>query len=89
MAVELVIKIPDSLYKKIEDLSFDELDTTDAVMLIRNGTVIPESHGDLIDRDELLKYKYRDTDVFYVQYSEAVNVYNVNRMKPVIKARKE
>lgn len=59
--MQIVIEIPDVLKTKVDNTSDKEaiscvnwFDGT-LVYAIRNGTVLPEQYGDLIDRDELLK----------------------------------
>ena len=52
---EVVIKIPDLVYESIivgAEISRDE---ADVLFAIRQGTVLPKGHGDLVDRDELKK----------------------------------
>ena len=49
--IELVIKIPEEVYKKAK-VTIDEM--CDSVWLgIKNGTPLPKGHGRLIDADEL------------------------------------
>lgn len=49
--MELVIKIDEKDYQSLKDghIPFNVLD------IIMNGAIIPKGHGDLIDRQELLK----------------------------------
>ncbi len=59
--IELVIKIPDEVYKEIashtdEDYSFVYLDLDQLEKLdnaIRNGTLLPKGHGNLKDVDKI------------------------------------
>ena len=62
--MKIVINIPDSLYEKIQNLTFDELDGTDACMFIRNGTPLPKRHGRLIDVSEYFKKEFGDAREF-------------------------
>ena len=49
--IELVIKIPEEVYKKAK-VTIDEM--CDSVWLgIKNGNPLPKGHGRLIDADEL------------------------------------
>ena len=54
--IELVIKIPKQVYnyiRKYEHIAnSDALDIKDAII---NGTPLPKGHGDLIDRNEVIK----------------------------------
>lgn len=54
--IELVIKIPEDLKKMIfDDEVFDIAYSYRLAMCVKNGTLLPKGHGDLIDRKELLK----------------------------------
>jgi len=48
--MEIVIKIPDEIYKKYMD---DRTHVTDVLHAVRHGTLLPKGHGDLIDRNDL------------------------------------
>lgn len=48
--MQIVIDIPDRIYKKYMD---DRTHVTDVLHAVRNGTPLPEHHGRLIDVDEL------------------------------------
>lgn len=48
---EIVIKLEDDAYNFICSKGYH---TQSLYNAIKNGTVLPEQHGDLIDRDELL-----------------------------------
>lgn len=53
--IEMVIKIPEEMYKWVYDVNkfFDDYGTVDFMDLIKNGTPLPEHHGDLVDRDAI------------------------------------
>lgn len=51
---EIVIKIPDKLYKSICDMDGGICRTT-VLTAIAYGTVLPKGHGDLIDRSKIYK----------------------------------
>lgn len=51
---QIVIEMSDDAYKAIIGSGYVVSDFN-MVSAIRNGTVLPQKHGDLIDRDELLK----------------------------------
>jgi len=49
--VEVIIKIPEVLYWAIKQ----NISTDSVYDAVKNGTLLPKGHGDLIDRKELLK----------------------------------
>ena len=48
--MQIVIDIPDEIYKKYID---EFTGTTDVLHAVRRGTPLPKGHGRLIDADEL------------------------------------
>jgi hypothetical protein len=48
--MKLIVDIPDEIYKKYMD---DRTHVTDVLHAVRNGTQLPEHHGDLVDRDAI------------------------------------
>ena len=55
--IELVIKIPEEMYKWVKDVNkfFADYGVSDFIDLVENGTPLPKGHGDLIDRRKLVK----------------------------------
>ena len=56
--IELVIKMPEEIYKNIQGEKFwldSGLTLSNAYDFIKNGTVLPKGHGDLIDRSKIYK----------------------------------
>lgn len=53
--VELVIRIPDEQYKEISNSNPSYADDFPIYYAIKNGTLLPEVHGRLIDADALKK----------------------------------
>ena len=54
--IELVIKIPEGVMEYIKNNDCLAVSYIDEVAkAIKNGTPLPEHHGDLIDRNELIK----------------------------------
>jgi hypothetical protein len=53
--MQIVINIPEEMYKWVYDVNkrFDDYGKGDFIDLIRNGTLIPNGHGRLIDADKL------------------------------------
>lgn len=48
--MQIVIDIPDEIYKKYMD---DRVRVTDVLHAVRHGTPLPKGHGDLVDRDAI------------------------------------
>lgn len=69
LIMEIVIKIPDKVYKFVQNTSFVENENTlfkqtsderlktlflfDILDAIKDGTPLPKHHGDLVDRDDI------------------------------------
>lgn len=53
--MQIVIEIPDGCYEELNSGRFPVQDAYRLVAWIKNGTPLPKGHGDLIDREELLK----------------------------------
>ena len=57
--IELIIKIDENAYRRIQALVMDDYFKHDiycySMRRIADGTPLPKGHGDLIDRNELLK----------------------------------
>lgn len=47
--MELLIKIPEKIYKAIQDNTYCGISNSDMYDAIRSGTPLPKGHGDLID----------------------------------------
>lgn len=78
--MKIVIDIPNEIYKKYMD---DRTHTTDVLHSVRKGTPLPEHHGDLIDRNELLDESYQ-IDSMYCEYDEVVNVDDIKDAPTII-----
>lgn len=50
---------------------------------IQKGTPLPEHHGDLIDRDELLTWSHK-MDTMYCIYDEVVDVGDIKNAPTII-----
>lgn len=55
--MQVVIEIPNKIYKKIVTKNALGCDTSDIKNIIRNGTPLPKGHGGLIDFDKLNQKK--------------------------------
>ena len=57
--IELVIKIPEEEYRKIWIMSKDGIGMA-LYDWVANGTPLPKGHGDLIDKNEIIKRYEKD-----------------------------
>lgn len=67
---EIVIKIPDSIYQKVNDGEADEFTSAYVVGAVSDGIPLPKGHGRLIDADDLWD-AYQDLDY---DFYEAMDV---------------
>jgi hypothetical protein len=72
--VELVIKIPRALYIKGFENNFSEEEKRELIIAIGNGKPLPSGHGDLIDREELLKLPINKANYpsNYIKYAPTI-----------------
>lgn len=77
--MKMVIDIHEKDYQSIKNghIPFSVLDA------IKNCTPLPEHHGDLIDRNELLDESYQ-IDSMYCEYDEVVNVDDIKDAPTII-----
>lgn len=61
--MQIVIDIPEFVYEHIIAHTEDMNDMNSAIRAIENGIVLPEKHGDLVDRDEIMSHKRYDSEV--------------------------
>lgn len=52
--MEIVIDIPEKIYKAIQDNTYCGISNSDMYDAIRNGTPLPKEHGRLIDADAFI-----------------------------------
>ena len=86
MQVKIVIDIPKKTYNEIKErtiITCGEIFAKNLVRRIRNGIPLPEHHGDLIDRNELLDESYQ-IDSMYCEYDEVVNVDDIKDAPTII-----
>ncbi len=64
--VELVIKIPEEMYKWVNDANkfFNDYGMSDFIDLVKNGLPLPKGHGRLIDVSEYFRSYYHDAREF-------------------------
>lgn len=60
--VELVIKMPEEMYKWANDVNkfFDDYGISDFIDLVKSGTPLPKGHGKLKDVDNFLEKVKKD-----------------------------
>ena len=58
-SIELVIKIPEEMYKWVNDVNkcFDDYGTSDFIDLVKNGIPLSKGHGKIVDIDKLIDSK--------------------------------
>ena len=65
--MQVVIDVPEDIYRRLKAGYTNAGNTfhNTALESIGNGVVLPESHGDLIDRSELIKVL--ETEIMYTE----------------------
>ena len=89
--IELLIKIPDHLYKLLKDFPSDSNEGNIENVLMKaveHGIPLPKGHGDLIDRDYLLVDSYCINDLSGNEIN-IVDVMTVKMADAIIEADKE
>lgn len=58
--VELVIKIPEEMYKWVNDVNrfFEDYGISDFIDLVKNATQLPKGHGRLFDEKDIVSGDY-------------------------------
>ena len=89
--MEIVINIPEGLKNDFESEQWTALSCMEMKDALMNGTPLPKGHGDLIDRNDLLKHY--DSTTYHNGIEERkihfVQIGYVNDAKPIIEADKE
>lgn len=65
--MQIVIDMLDGLYNQISKIQNGSMAAGDLLNCIKNGIPLPEGHGDLIDRDEILSVAWQN---FYKHENE-------------------
>ena len=81
--MQIVIKIPDRKWEIIQDGEYCGLLDKELYEAIKNGIVIPEDHGDLIDRYDLISEAYEIADTKYCNHF-VVDLDDIRNAKTVI-----
>ena len=84
---QIVIDISNDTYYrcKNEKVGLLPFDVPEVCNAIKNGTALPEGHGNVIDTKELYGYLNKETSDNFVLKVDAI----VSRVKPIIEADKE
>ena len=83
--VEILIRLSKDEYEEIKETNTIKEHLNKIDWAVRNGTVLPEGHGRLIDADELKKHKYHDNN----RFENAVAVAQIDWADTIIEADKE
>lgn len=87
--IELVIRIPEEIYKASQILDVKYEDTVQIPLeVIANGTFLPKGHGRLIDVDELLESKIQIIDEVGT-VMDVVEIDMIDDTQTIIEADKE
>lgn len=78
--MDLVIKIPEEYYKAIKEIPVEQ--SSADMLIIRNGTPLPEGHGNIVDIETLI-------DMFWDGDSMEITKYDLSVIEPLIEADKE
>lgn len=78
--IELVIKMPEEMYKWVYDVNkfSNDYGTGDFIDLIKNGKSLPKGHGRIADIDKVLE-EMRATRTYDIPFA-------LERVKPIIEA---
>lgn len=90
--IELVIKIPEEMYKWVNDVNkfFGDYGTSDFIDLVKNGTPLPKGHGDLKDADAMINKLCTDeANEFFGRVTCAEIMDFIGDEKTIIEADKE
>ena len=74
--MQVIIDIPEDVYRRLKagDTNAGNTFHNTALESIGNGVVLPESHGDLIDRSELIKVL--ETEIMYTEDTKRLATLN-------------
>ena len=85
--MKMVIDISEEMYKEYMDVQLARGNgkgiVSTLLTAIKNGTPLPEHHGDLIDRDELLLWSHK-MDTMYCIYDEVVDVGDIKNAPTIV-----
>lgn len=96
--IDLVIKIPENTYRRIQALARDDYFEHDicgnSMRRIANGTPLPKGHGKIVDIGKIDNDRIeRDNPIIYLtvngEYIEAVSLDYLNGLPAIIEADKE
>ena len=86
--IELVIKIPEEMYKWVNDVNrfFDDYGISDFIDLVKNGTPLPKGHGRLIDADKLQDYFWDNRSKLFQSKDCRIAIDNAPTVEAIPKA---
>lgn len=79
--MEIVIDVPDRIYKIIQNRTLNIMDDEILENALRNGTPLPKGHGDLVDISP-----YKGKVICSHLYSGVKKLIEVDSIKPIIEA---
>ena len=81
--MKIVIDIPEEEYELVRHENKSYMTELVLMNAVAKGIPLPEHHGDLIERNELLDYSY-EIDSMYCMYDEVVNVDDIKNAPTII-----
>lgn len=82
--MQVLINIPEDTYEYYNKLANKGEQLNNLESIILNGTIIPEYHGDLVDRNDLLDSVSNDKREAFSKHQIWLKVSNYNTEVPVI-----
>lgn len=86
--MQIVIDMPQKVYKAICDKNALGCDISDIKNIIRNGTPLPKGHGRLIDADEVIDNLF-NSSLYDDDYYYSIAWHKVKDTPTIIEADKE
>ena len=88
--MQIVIDIPDRIYKIIQNKRLNIIDDEILEQAVKNGTPLPKGHGRLIDADALKECEQKwSCDYEPDGYSHVVEIRDIDDEPTIIEADKE
>lgn len=87
--MQIVIDIPEKIYKAIQDNTYCGISNSDMYEAIRNGTPLPKGHGALKDADEVMNEMERNFDMQELYLPIHFKQFALDEATTIIEADKE
>lgn len=87
--MQIVIDIPEKIYKAIQDNTYCGISNSDMYEAIRNGTPLPKGHGALKDVDEVMNEMERNFDMQELYLPIHFKQFALDEATTIIEADKE